>query len=105
MLGMAMLTIVRSSRVMKKPRDRVIRIAHGFPRHLLIAWGIRTPDKTRLTRHDHRTSYGRIARPLQAKSPRHDPVDNFMLRHRQWLAWASPALDCQGLSLTSGAGA
>ena len=49
MLGMAMLTIVRSSNVMKNPRDRVIRIAHGFPRHLLTAWGIRTPDKTRVT--------------------------------------------------------
>jgi hypothetical protein len=40
MLGIAMLTIVRSSKVMKKPRDRVIRIAHGFPCHLLSAEGM-----------------------------------------------------------------
>ena len=33
MLGIAMFTIVRSSRVMKNPRDRVIRTAHGFACH------------------------------------------------------------------------
>src|SRR5580765_6690055 len=34
MSGMAMLTIVRSSSVMKKPSDTTTRTAHGFPRSL-----------------------------------------------------------------------
>ena len=34
--GMAMLTIVRSSSVMKKPSDTTTRTAHGFPRSLAI---------------------------------------------------------------------
>ena len=37
MLGIAMLTIVRSSSVMRKPVDSVSKIAHGFPCHLRIA--------------------------------------------------------------------
>src|SRR6476659_5597798 len=36
MSGMAMLTIVRSSSVMKKPSDTTTRTAHGFPRSLAI---------------------------------------------------------------------
>src|SRR5215831_12669684 len=35
MLGIAMLTIVRSSRVMKNPSDMTIRTAHGLPRYLI----------------------------------------------------------------------
>lgn len=35
MSGIAMLTIVRSSRVMKKPRESVMRIAQGLPCHFL----------------------------------------------------------------------
>src|SRR5215472_5222203 len=35
MLGIAMLTIVRSSRVMKNPSDMTIRTAHGLPRYLV----------------------------------------------------------------------
>src|SRR2546427_3810799 len=34
MLGIATLTMVRSSRVMKKPRLRVASTAHSWPRHL-----------------------------------------------------------------------
>src|ERR1700748_2110504 len=36
MLGIAMLTIVRSSSVMKNPSDTTTRTAHGFPRSLAI---------------------------------------------------------------------
>src|SRR5260370_31616995 len=36
MLGIAMLTIVRSSSVMKKPSDTTTRTAHGFPRSLVM---------------------------------------------------------------------
>src|SRR5450631_1987249 len=33
MFGMAMLTMVRSSRVMKNPSDTTSKTAHGFPRY------------------------------------------------------------------------
>src|SRR5258708_38047359 len=35
MLGIAMFTIVRSSRVMKNPRETTISTTHGLPRYLL----------------------------------------------------------------------
>src|SRR4051794_26513004 len=65
MLGMAMLTIVRSSRVMKNPSDRVIRIAHGFPCHLLTAEGIRAP------RGGRRSSVRHPRRPLRQPQSQH----------------------------------
>src|SRR5260370_5248003 len=37
MLGIAMFTIVKSSKVMKNPSETTIRIAHGLPRNLLTA--------------------------------------------------------------------
>src|SRR4029077_11928680 len=37
MFGIAMLTIVRSSSVMKNPSDTTTRTAHGFPRSLVMA--------------------------------------------------------------------
>src|SRR5215471_15444860 len=72
MLGIAMFTIVRSSRVMKNPSDMTIRTAHGLPRYLIT---LTKPLLVGTSRAGYLPAYRPApARPAPGKhSPRSDP--------------------------------